>query len=191
MVLNCGVGEDSSESVGLQGNPTSPSSRKSVLKVHWKDWCWSWKSNSLATCCEELTHLKLPWSWERLKVGGEGDERGWDGWMASPTQWTWVWVSSRSNDAQEGLACYSPWDCKYLDTTEWLNWTELISSHLGSSSYSFLKVHWVYCEATMFSNSRLFFLPAWSEVPSLISWAVFSGQASHLVSIKSKQPRRF
>ena len=43
-----------------------------------------------------LTHLKRPWCWERLKVGGEGDDRGWDGWMASLTQWTWVWVSSRS-----------------------------------------------------------------------------------------------
>ena len=41
---------------------------------------------------EELTHLKRPWCWERLKVG-EGDNRGWGGWMASPTQWTWVWVS--------------------------------------------------------------------------------------------------
>ena len=47
------------------------------------------------TWCEELTHLKRPWCWERLKVGG-GDDRGWDGWMASPTQWTWVWVYSRS-----------------------------------------------------------------------------------------------
>ena len=45
---------------------------------------------------EELTHWKRPWCWKRLKVGGEGDDRGWDGWMASPTQWTWVWVSSRS-----------------------------------------------------------------------------------------------
>ena len=45
---------------------------------------------------EELTHLKRPWCWERLKVGGEGDDRGWDGWMASPTQWIWVWVNSRS-----------------------------------------------------------------------------------------------
>ena len=45
---------------------------------------------------EELTHLKRPWCWERLKVGGEGDERGWDGWMASLTQWTWVWVNSQS-----------------------------------------------------------------------------------------------
>ena len=48
------------------------------------------KLQSLATWCEELTHLKRPWCWERLKVGGEGDDRGWDGWMASPTQWTWV-----------------------------------------------------------------------------------------------------
>ena len=48
-------------------------------------------SNTLATWCEELTHLKRPWCWEWLKVGGEGDSRGWDGWMASPTQWTWIW----------------------------------------------------------------------------------------------------
>ena len=61
---------------------------------HWKDWCWSWNSNTLATWCEKLTHWKRPWCWERLKVGGEGDDRGWDGWMASPTQWTWVWIGS-------------------------------------------------------------------------------------------------
>ena len=45
---------------------------------------------------KELTHLKRPWCWERLKAGREGDDRGWDGWMASPTQWTWVWVKSGS-----------------------------------------------------------------------------------------------
>ena len=45
---------------------------------------------------EELTHLKRPWCWERLRAGGEGDDRGWDGWMASLTQWTWVWVDSGS-----------------------------------------------------------------------------------------------
>ena len=47
-------------------------------------------SNTLATWCEELTHLKRPWCWERLKAGGEGDNREWDGWMASLIQWTWV-----------------------------------------------------------------------------------------------------
>ena len=96
MLLNCGVGEDSWESLGQQGDPTSPSWRRSVQNIHWKDWCWSWNSNTLATWCEELTHWKISWCWERLKAGGEGDDRGWDGWMASPTQWTWVWASSRS-----------------------------------------------------------------------------------------------
>ena len=78
-----------------QRDPTSPSYRRSVLGVHWKDWCWSWNSNTLATWCKELTHLKRPWCWERLKAG-EGDDRGWDGCMASLTQWTWVWVDSGS-----------------------------------------------------------------------------------------------
>jgi len=53
-------------------------------------------TNTLATRCEELSHWKTPWCWERLKAGGEGDDRGWDGWMASPTQWTWVWAGSKS-----------------------------------------------------------------------------------------------
>ena len=66
------------------------------LNIHWKDWCWSWNSNTLATSCEELTHLKRPWCWERLRAGGEGDDRRCDGWMASSTQWTWVWVDSGS-----------------------------------------------------------------------------------------------
>ena len=96
MLLNCGVGEDSWESLGLQGDPTSPFWRRSALGVHWKDWCWSWNSNTLATSCEELTHWKRPWCCERLRAGGQGDDRGWDGWIISPTQWTWVWVNSGS-----------------------------------------------------------------------------------------------
>ena len=83
MLLNCDIGEDSWESLGLQGDPT-------------KDWCWSWNSNTLATWCQELTHLERPWCCKRLKAKGEGDDRGWDGWMASPTWWTWVWPSSGS-----------------------------------------------------------------------------------------------
>ena len=58
--------------------------------------CWGWNSNTLATWCKQLTHLKRPWCRERLRAGGKGDNRGWDGWMASPTRWTWVWVCSRS-----------------------------------------------------------------------------------------------
>ena len=94
MLLNCGV-EDSSESLGLQEDPTSPSQRSSVLGVHWKDWCWSWKSNTLATSCKELTHWKRLWCWEGLGAGGKGN-RGCDGWMASLTWCIWVCVNSGS-----------------------------------------------------------------------------------------------
>ena len=58
------------------------------------DWCWS--SNTLATWCKEVTYQKRHCCWERLKAGGEGDDRGWDGWMPSLTWWTWVWASSGS-----------------------------------------------------------------------------------------------
>ena len=58
MLLNCGVGEDCWKSLELQGDATSPSLRRSVLDVHWKDSCWGWNSNTLATLCEELTFEK-------------------------------------------------------------------------------------------------------------------------------------
>ena len=54
------------------------------------------ETNILATWCEELTYWKRHWCWERLKAGGEGEDRGWDGWMASLTQRTWTWASSGS-----------------------------------------------------------------------------------------------
>ena len=92
--------------VVLEKTPESPLDCKEIQPVHpkgnqsWifigKDWCWSWNSNTLATWCKELTHLKKPWCWERLKAGGEGEDRGWDGWMASQTRWMWVWVNSGS-----------------------------------------------------------------------------------------------
>ena len=79
---------------------TARTSNQSILKeinpIHWKDWCWSWSSNTLATWYKEPTHWKRPWCWERLKTGGEGADREWDGWMASLTWWSWVWASSGS-----------------------------------------------------------------------------------------------
>jgi len=96
MLLNCAIGEDSWESLGMQGDPTSPFWRRSALGFLWKEWCWSWNSSTLATSWEELTHWKRPWCWEGLEAGREGDDRGWDGWMASRTRWTWVWVNSGS-----------------------------------------------------------------------------------------------
>ena len=117
--------------VVLEKTLESPLDCKEIQPVHPigdQSWvffgrCWSWNSNTLATWCKELTYLKRPWCWERLKAGREGDDRGWDGWMASPTQWVWVWVDSGSWWWTGGLVCCGSWGCKELDTTEQLNWT--------------------------------------------------------------------
>ena len=143
MLLNCSAGEDSWESLGLQGDQTSQSILKEInpeysleglmlkLKLHivramvfpvvmyeceswtikkaeqlqhqnspssWKDWCWSF--NILGTWCEETAHWERPWSWQGLKAGWEGGDRGWDGWMASSSQWPWVWANSGDGKRQ-------------------------------------------------------------------------------------------
>ena len=82
-------------------------------------------SNTLAIWCEELTHWKRPSCWKRFNVGGEGDDIGWDSWMVSPIQWTWVWASSLSwwwIGKRGVLQSMGP---QRLDMTEQLNWTEL------------------------------------------------------------------
>ena len=115
--------------VVLEKTLESPLDCKEIQPVHpkgdqsWVFICWSWNSNPLATGCEELTHWKRPWCWERLKVG-EGDDRGWDGWMASLTQWTWVWVNSRSwwwTGRPGVLQSMGSWRVKHDWATE-LNW---------------------------------------------------------------------
>ena len=88
----------------LEKTLESPLDCKEIQPVHPKgdqSWVfiartdgWSWNSSTLATSWEELTHWKIPWCWEGLGAGEEGDDRGWDGWMASSTRWTWVWVNS-------------------------------------------------------------------------------------------------
>ena len=115
--------------VVLEKSLESPLDCKEIQPVHPKgDQSWVFiggpdvKAETLilwATWCRELTHLKRPWCWERLRAGGEGDDRWWDGWMASLTQWTWVWVDSGN------WWCCGSWGCKESDTTEWLNWTKL------------------------------------------------------------------
>ena len=134
MLLNCGAGEDSWESLGLQQDQTSPLKRKPVLKIHWKDWCWSWNSNTLATWCMELSHWKRPWFWERLKAGGEGDEEdemvGWHHQLEGYEfeQVTWVGYE------QESLACCILGISK---SSTWLSdWTEFICIYVCAYIHS-------------------------------------------------------
>ena len=91
--------------VVLEKTLESPLDCEKILPVHPKgnqSWIFSGRidaeaeTHTLATWCKELTPLKRPWCWERLKTGGKGDDRGWDGLMPSPTPWTWFWVSSGS-----------------------------------------------------------------------------------------------
>ena len=125
MLLNCGV----------EKTLESPLDCKWIQPVHPKgDQSWVFiertdveYSNTLATWCKELTYLKRPWCWERLRAGGEGDDRGWDGWMASPTQWTWVWVDSGSWwwTGRPGVQFMWSQRAGHDWATE-LNWTELL-----------------------------------------------------------------
>ena len=92
---------------------TSQPLRKSTLNIHWKDWCWSWNSSTLATLCEELTHWKRPWCWEGLGAGGEG------GWIEDEMVEWHHWLNGHEleqslgdSEGQGSLACCSPWGCK-------------------------------------------------------------------------------
>ena len=118
---------------------TARRSNQSILKeispgVHWKDWCWSWNSNTLATSYEELTHWKRPWCWEGLGAGGEGDDRGWDGWMASSTQS----MHMSLGELRELVMDRDTW-CAVIDGVpkSWIglsDWTELLVGKTGCCS---------------------------------------------------------
>ena len=105
---------------------------KSALGFLWKEWCWSWNSSALATSCEELTHWKRLWCWEGLGAGGEGDDRGWDVWMALLTRWTWVWVNSRSWwwTGTPGVLRFMGSQRVGHDWVTELNWTDAVLPHV-------------------------------------------------------------
>ena len=122
--------------VMLEKTLESPLDCKEIQPVHPKgnqSWVFIGKTdveaetpNILATWFEELTHLNSPRCWERLKAGGEGDDRGWGGWMASPTQWTWVWVDSGSWwwTGRPGVLWFMGLQRIGRDWVTELNWTE-------------------------------------------------------------------
>ena len=122
--------------VVLEKTLESPSDCKEIQPVHSKgDQSWVFIGRTSAEAetpilwppHAELTHWKRRWCWEGLGAGGEGDDRGWDGWMASLTRWTWVWMNPGDGDGQGGLACCNSWSCRVRhDWGTELNWTEHI-----------------------------------------------------------------
>ena len=148
MLLNCGVGEDSWESLG---------SNQSILKDISSGWpmegiMLKLKCQYLATWCEHLTHWKRPWCWGRLRAGGEVDNRGWDDWMASLTQWIWwrtgkldVLQSMGSQRVGHNLATEQQWPQQstllhfMLNHIQW-NFFMAIFHILSPSSYT---VRWI------------------------------------------------
>ena len=86
--------------------------------------------------------LKRPWCWERLRAGGEGEHRRWDGWIASPTRWTWDWVDSGSYWCTGRPGVLRFMGSQRVGHTEWLNWTELVcsnqKSHNEVTSWNFM-----------------------------------------------------
>ena len=109
--------------------------------------------------------LENPWCWERLGAGGEGDDRDWDGWMASPNWWTWVWVNSGSWWWTGGLACCDSWGHKESDRTKRLNWTEPIHKiYIYVSVYLGLCSHTLHCRVNLHTRSNTLLEKEWDWI---------------------------
>ena len=134
MLLNCGVGEDSWESLGLQGDPTSPFWRRSVLGVHWKTDAKAetpilWPPHAKSWLIGEVPNSGRDWEPEQKGT------TGWDGWMASLIRWTWVWVNSRSWWWTRRPGVLQFMESQRVRPTERLNWTEgFPNSSVGKES---------------------------------------------------------
>ena len=111
MLSNCSAREDSWESLGQHGDQTSRSERKSALNIHWKDWYWSWSSNTLAIWCKELTHWKRLWCWGRLKSEKRATEAEMV-WWHHQFNGHELGQTPGDGEGQGSLVCYHPWGCR-------------------------------------------------------------------------------
>ena len=120
MLLNCGVGENSWESLGLQGDqPVHPIGDQSWVFIGGTD--VEAETPYFGHLMQRADSLGKTLMLGKMRAGGEGDNRGWDGWMASLTQWTWIGWTPGVGDGQGGLACCVSWGRKELDMTERLH----------------------------------------------------------------------
>ena len=120
-----------------------------------------WNSSTLATSCEELTHWKRLWRWEGLGAGGEGDDRGWDGWMASLTRWTWVWVNSGSWwwTERPGMLRFMGLQRVRHDWATDLIWSDLIYSYIVALYLQFYALLLNITRCFLFSNDTKKYIP--------------------------------
>ena len=142
--------------------------REKTVRFHWKEWCWSWNSSTLATSGEELIFGK-DWCWDGLAAGREWDNRGWDCWMASLTWWTWVWVNQElvmDREAQRA-AIHGVAKCQngLSDSVEliwiYLLWRYVCASSLLPKSFSLIflfKIVWPSLCHRYFFNIKVSFL---------------------------------
>ena len=134
---------DAFKTVVLEKTPESPLDCKEITPVNPKgnqSWIFIGRTDAEAETlirwppdAKNSLIRKNPWCWERLKAGREGDDRGWDGWMASPTQWTWVWASSKSWwwTGRPGVAAVHGVAESQTRLSDWtvLNWTATKGAH--------------------------------------------------------------
>ena len=167
----------------LEKTLESPLDCKEIQPVHPKEnqsWIFIGRTdaeaetlNTLATWCKELTHWERPWCWKRLKMGEEGDDRGWDDWMASQTQWTWVWVSSGScwwTGKSVVLQSMGSQRVRHDWATE-LNWTDVHMCCHIDKKITFFWVYrfvWVECLRVQNTQTEFVFFP-----PDQLSSAAF------------------
>ena len=157
MLLNCGVGEDSWESLGLQGDPTSQSYRRSVLNIHWKDWCEAetlilWPPHAKSRLIGKDPDAGRDWGQEKGTI--EDQMAGWHHRLNGHE----FEKAPGVGDGQGSLTCGSPWGRKESDTTEWLNWTErlheTIISQWVAKSVTFI-IHYTHTHTHTHTNISL------------------------------------
>jgi len=132
----------------------------------------------------ELTHWKRPWCWERLGAGGEGDDRGWDGWMASPTWWTWVW------ELQELVMDREAWRAAIHGAAKsrtWLSDRTELSITLTNTLSLFLSHFTCYslCLKYLFPRSNSSYTCGWVMASSHLRSNVNSSDVCSVASVES------